>query len=174
MFKHMEDSVPPEIMRTNLSSFLLTLKALDIHNILSFDLMMMSTAIALCHGLELLYSLRVINDETNVTGIGNKIAEFPTEPRVSRMLVELISQGCMEEVLCVASTLQSIIYIYSHNNHFLPNVNSVLYLLYPVDNTSEHVIFGQTYDGSRGGIEVRFYSAIGGKWLLEIAPYYWA
>ena len=106
MFKHMEDSVPPEIMRTNLSSFLLTLKALDIHNILSFDLMMMSTAIALCHGLELLYSLRVINDETNVTGIGNKIAEFPTEPRVSRMLVELISQGCMEEVLCVASTLQ--------------------------------------------------------------------
>jgi len=100
MSKHMEDSVPPEIIRTNLSSFLLTLKALDIHNILSFDLTIMSTSIAFCHGLELLYSLRVINDETNLTGIGNKMAEFPTELRVSRMLVELISQGCMEEVFC--------------------------------------------------------------------------
>ena len=100
MSKHMEDSVPPEIMRTNLSSFLLTLKALGIHNILSFDLMSMPTAIALCHGLESLYALGAIDDETNLTGMGNKMAEFPTEPRVSRMLVELISQGCMEEVFC--------------------------------------------------------------------------
>jgi len=282
MSKHMEDSVPPEIMRTNLSSFLLTLKALGIHNILSFDLMSMPTAIALCHGLESLYALGAIDDETNLTGMGNKMAEFPTEPRVSRMLLESLSQGCTEEVLCVASALQVRSLFHQPRNQnqeadydnvmsdlidrsgdhltfinlmqmedatplsqsdckerfvnylalkrsievrkqlskflkvsdmdsnvtdddksrairrsitagFFQNAAKVgndgrYYslrgrhtisistgsVLHRVDETSEYIIFGQTYDGSRGGIEVRFCSAIEGKWLLEIAPYYWA
>lgn len=38
---------------------------------------------------------------------------------------------------------------------------------------SEYIIFGETYDGTRGGLEVRMCSSIEGKWLRELAPHYW-
>lgn len=36
----------------------------------------------------------------------------------------------------------------------------------------EYIIFGETYDGSKGGIEVRCVSTVEGKWLRELAPHY--
>ena len=47
MTEKMEAATPPEIMRTNLTSFILTLKALGVHNILAFDLMNLPSVDAL-------------------------------------------------------------------------------------------------------------------------------
>jgi len=38
---------------------------------------------------------------------------------------------------------------------------------------SEYIIFGETYDGAQGGIEVRSCSSIEAKWLYDLAPHYW-
>ena len=102
----MKDHTPPEILRTNLTSFILTLKALGVDNILAFDLMDLPSIDALSHGLETLYSLGAMDDATHLTTLGRDLSAFPTEPRVSRMLLESLSQGCAWEVLGVAGAMQ--------------------------------------------------------------------
>ena len=102
----MRDHTPPEILRTNLTSFILTLKALGVDNILAFDMMDLPSLDALSHGLETLYSLGALDDQTNLTDLGRDLSTFPTEPRVSRMLLESLSEGCSWEVLGVAGALQ--------------------------------------------------------------------
>jgi len=39
--------------------------------------------------------------------------------------------------------------------------------------SSEYIVFGETIDGPRGGIELRSVSAIEARWLRELAPHYW-
>jgi ATP-dependent RNA helicase DDX35 len=104
--KNMEQSTPPEMLRTNLTSFVLTLKALGVENILAFDLMDLPSIETLSHGLESLFALGAIDEETNLTKLGLDMSSFPTEPRVSRMLLESLKEGCSREVAGVASTLQ--------------------------------------------------------------------
>ena len=103
----MPESTPPEILRTNLSSFILTLKALGVDNILGFDVMDLPGVDALSHGLESLYALGAIDDDTNLTQLGMDMSSFPTEPRVSRMLLESLREECSREVAGMASALQS-------------------------------------------------------------------
>jgi ATP-dependent RNA helicase DDX35 len=104
--KQMERNTPPEMLRTNLTSFVLTLKALGVENILAFDLMDLPGVDTLSHGLESLFALGAIDEETNLTKLGLDMSSFPTEPRVSRMLLESLKEGCAREVAGVASTLQ--------------------------------------------------------------------
>jgi len=103
----MPKSTPPEILRTNLSSFILTLKALGVHNILGFDIMDLPRVDALSHGLETLYALGAIDDDTKLTELGIDMSSFPTEPRISRMLLESLREECSREVAGMASALQA-------------------------------------------------------------------
>jgi len=103
---NMERSTPPEILRTNLSSFILTLKALGVQNILAFDVMDLPGSESLSHGLETLFALGAIADDTSLTLLGMDMSAFPTEPRVSRMLLESLRNDCSLEVAGVASALQ--------------------------------------------------------------------
>ena len=38
---------------------------------------------------------------------------------------------------------------------------------------TDYIIFGETMDGARGGIELRIVSTVEAKWLRELAPHYW-
>ena len=38
---------------------------------------------------------------------------------------------------------------------------------------SEYIMFCETHDGVRGGIELRSVSSIDPRWLRELAPHYW-
>lgn len=106
LFDKMAAQTPPEVLRTNLTSFILTLKALGVDNILAFDLMDVPSVDSLSHGLESLYALGAIDDKTHLSKLGFDMSAFPTEPRVSRMLLESLDAGCSWEVLAVASALQ--------------------------------------------------------------------
>ena len=105
-FLKLEKATPPEILRTNLSSFILTLKALGVDNILGFDVMDLPGVDSLSHGLESLYALGAIDDDTNLTVLGMDMSSFPTEPRVSRMLLESLREECSVEVAGVCAALQ--------------------------------------------------------------------
>ena len=107
MVEKMEAATPPDTMRTNLTSFILTLKALGVHVICVFNLMNLLPSVVdalLYHGLESLYTLGGLDDQTNLTDLGTKMSSFSTEPRVSR--IEALDTGCLWEVLGVASALQ--------------------------------------------------------------------
>ena len=239
---------------------------------------------ALSHGLECLYALGAIDKNTNLTRRGDQMAEFPTEPRVSCMLLESLQMGCAEEILAVASSIQvralfhsprterqqieydavmpdladrsgdHVTYVnlmelqarsplseeecrerfinrvalrramevksqlrrflkkYGHiagletapdedrsrtirkcvTCGFFFNVaklgNDGRYytlrgrhmlsiskasILHRYGESSEYIIFGETYDGAHGGISVSSCSSVEGKWLREVAPHYW-
>jgi ATP-dependent RNA helicase DDX35 len=106
MMEKMETSTAPEILRTNLTSFILTLKALGVGNILAYDMMDTPGVDSLSHSLESLYALGAMDDKTELTTLGMDMSAFPTEPRVSRMLLESLREECSWEVLSVASALQ--------------------------------------------------------------------
>jgi len=285
MSQVMDTSTPPEILRSNLTSFLLTLKALGVQNILAFDLMNRPSMPALCHALETLYALGAINDDADLTKSGDQMAEIPASPNESKMMLESIQLVCAREIVCVVAALQvrslffqpknqrqrleydavmnefvdssgdHVTYVnlieandstpFSEeecrerfiNYHALKRIDDVrsqlmLHLrrygriegidsgigtpersalirrcvtagfftnvaklgndgryyslrgkaLISVSSSSilqhfgvpsEYIIFGETYDGSRGGIEARHCSSVQAKWLREVAPHYW-
>lgn len=40
--------------------------------------------------------------------------------------------------------------------------------------SSDYIVFGETYDGNRGGVDVRQCSSVSGLWLKQLAPQYWS
>lgn len=104
--KKMQAQTLPEIERTNLTSLVLTLKSLGVSNVLEFDFMDMPSMDSISHALETLYALGAMDAKTNLTPLGLDLSKFPTEPRVSRMLLESLVEGCSWEVLAVAGALQ--------------------------------------------------------------------
>lgn len=95
----------PEIQRTNLSETVLQLKAMGINDLLSFDFMDAPPAEAMVMALEMLHSLGALDDEGLLTRLGRRMAEFPLEPRLCKMLLQSVALGCSEEALTVVSML---------------------------------------------------------------------
>lgn len=95
----------PEIQRANLSETVLQLKAMGINDLLSFDFMDAPPAEALVMALEMLHSLGSLDDEGLLTRIGRRMAEFPLEPRLCKMLLQSTLVGCSDEALTVVSML---------------------------------------------------------------------
>eukprot|EP00986_Skeletonema_menzelii_P018302 scaffold26622_cov147-Skeletonema_menzelii.AAC.19 len=118
-FLTMEVDTAPEIQRCQLSTLIMTIKALGVHNILSFDLLSMPSAEALSHGLESLSALGAIDDKAELTELGKEMIYFPTDARVSRMLLasldmesrkedtsSSVSKLIVGDILTVAAALQ--------------------------------------------------------------------
>lgn len=98
-------STIPEIQRTNLANTVLTLKAMGINDLLNFDFMDPPSVQSLISALEGLFALGSLDDEGFLTKIGRKMAEFPLEPQLSKMLIASIELGCSEEVLTIVAML---------------------------------------------------------------------
>nr|XP_042908031.1 ATP-dependent RNA helicase DHX8 isoform X3 [Parasteatoda tepidariorum] len=95
----------PEIQRTNLAATVLQLKAMGINDLLSFDFMDAPPPESLIMALEQLHSLSALDDEGLLTRLGRRMAEFPMEPSLSKMLIMSVHLGCSEEILTIVSML---------------------------------------------------------------------
>ncbi|NXP41866.1 DHX8 helicase, partial [Leiothrix lutea] len=95
----------PEIQRTNLASTVLSLKAMGINDLLSFDFMDAPSMETLITAMEQLYSLGALDDEGLLTRLGRRMAEFPLEPMLCKMLIMSVHLGCSEEMLTIVSML---------------------------------------------------------------------
>lgn len=97
----------PEIQRTNLSMTVLTMKAMGINDLLNFDFMDSPPAATLVTSLEQLYNLGALDEEGLLTRLGRKMAEFPLEPPMSKMLIASVDLGCSEEILTIVAMLSA-------------------------------------------------------------------
>lgn len=95
----------PEIQRTNLASTVLQLKAMGINDLIKFDFMDKPPAESLVAAMELLYYLEALDDEGLLTRVGRRMAEFPLEPNLSKILIMSVHLGCSEEILTIVSML---------------------------------------------------------------------
>jgi len=95
----------PEIQRTNLAATVLQLKAMGINDLLGFDFMDAPPMEAMIHALELLHVLSALDDEGLLTRVGRRMAEFPLEPNLSKMLIKSADLQCSDEILTIVSML---------------------------------------------------------------------
>ena len=97
----------PEIQRTNLSMTVLTMKAMGINDLINFDFMDPPPPATLVTALEQLYNLGALDEEGLLTRLGRKMAEFPLEPPMSKMLIASVDFGCSEEILTIVAMLSA-------------------------------------------------------------------
>jgi ATP-dependent RNA helicase DHX8/PRP22 len=95
----------PEIQRTNLGNVVLQLKAMGINDLLSFEFMDPPPVATLVNALEQLHALGALDEEGLLTRLGRKMAEFPLEPNLSKMLILSVDLGCSDEILTVTAML---------------------------------------------------------------------
>ncbi|KAF5352727.1 hypothetical protein D9756_005877 [Leucocoprinus leucothites] len=95
----------PDIQRTNLSSTILQLKAMGINDLLSFDFMDPPPAQTMLTALENLYALSALDDEGLLTRLGRKMADFPMEPPLAKMVIASVDLGCSEDILSIVAML---------------------------------------------------------------------
>jgi ATP-dependent RNA helicase DHX8/PRP22 len=95
----------PEIQRTNLGNVVLQLKAMGINDLIGFDFMDPPPLNTLVNALESLFNLGALDDEGLLTRLGRKMAEFPLEPSLSKMLIISAELSCAEEILTIVSML---------------------------------------------------------------------
>ena len=101
----LEESPVPEIQRTNLGNVVLTLKSLGINDLIHFDFMDPPSHETLIAALEQLYALGALNDDGDLTSMGRRMAEFPLDPQLSRMLIASEKYACSEEIATICSML---------------------------------------------------------------------
>ncbi|KAG0199633.1 hypothetical protein BGX28_007113 [Mortierella sp. GBA30] len=102
--KEMRGASVPEIQRSNLTAMVLQLKALGIENVLRFDFMTSPPAELMGKALELLYSLKALDDYGRLTiPLGMRLAEFPLDPSLGKILLDSESFGCSHEMLTIAA-----------------------------------------------------------------------
>lgn len=104
-YQDLEDNTVPEVQRTNLANVVLSLKSLGIHDLLNFDFMDPPPSEALLKALELLYALGALNKLGELTKVGRRMAEFPLDPMLSKMIVASEKYKCSEEIITVAAML---------------------------------------------------------------------
>lgn len=95
----------PDIQRTNLASTVLQLKAMGINDLLGFDFMDPPPTDAMVMALETLHSLSALDDEGLLTRLGRRMAEFPLEPNLAKMLIMSVHLQCSDEILTIVSML---------------------------------------------------------------------
>ena len=102
----------PEIQRQNLSYTILMLKAMGINDLLHFDFMDPPPTNTMLTALEELYALSALDDEGLLTRLGRKMADFPMEPALAKVLIASVESACSEEVLSIVAMLsvQSVFY----------------------------------------------------------------
>ncbi|XP_039127210.1 pre-mRNA-splicing factor ATP-dependent RNA helicase DEAH1 isoform X2 [Dioscorea cayenensis subsp. rotundata] len=101
----LEDNTVPEIQRTNLANVVLTLKSLGIHDLVNFDFMDPPPSEAILKALELLFALSALNSKGELTMVGRRMAEFPLDPMLSKMIVASDKYKCSDEIISIAAML---------------------------------------------------------------------
>lgn len=103
--QELEDNTVPEIQRINLGNAVLMLKALGINDLIHFDFLDPPPHETLVLALEQLYALGALNHHGELTKLGRRMAEFPVDPMMAKMLLASEKYKCSEEVVTIAAML---------------------------------------------------------------------
>ncbi len=95
----------PEILRINLAAVILQMAALKLGEVQSFPFLDPPDRRYVSDGYRLLQELGAMDGERRLTGLGRELARLPVDPRVGRMLLAARDEGCVAEMLVIASAL---------------------------------------------------------------------
>jgi pre-mRNA-splicing factor ATP-dependent RNA helicase DHX38/PRP16 len=95
----------PEIQRINLTNIVLLLKTLGVKNLLEFEFMDPPPQNTILNAMYQLWVLGGLDDVSDLTSTGTKMAQFPLDPSLAKMLIVAEQFGCTSEVLSIVSML---------------------------------------------------------------------
>ncbi|MEV7013105.1 ATP-dependent RNA helicase HrpA [Streptosporangium sp. NPDC051022] len=95
----------PEILRTNLASVILQMTSIGLGDIAAFPFVEPPDQRQVRDGYDLLLELGAFDQARQMTPLGRKLAGLPVDPRLARMVLEADHNGCVREVMVVASAL---------------------------------------------------------------------
>eukprot|EP00927_Polykrikos_kofoidii_P050270 TRINITY_DN44187_c0_g1_i1.p1 TRINITY_DN44187_c0_g1~~TRINITY_DN44187_c0_g1_i1.p1 ORF type:complete len:723 (+),score=116.25 TRINITY_DN44187_c0_g1_i1:84-2252(+) len=104
-FKEFADSTHPEILRSDICSAVLLLKALGIDDLVQFEYVDPPSIESLMRALETLNYLGFLDDSAALTHDGERAVKFPLEPQLAKMLIESPKHRCSNEALSIAAML---------------------------------------------------------------------
>lgn len=95
----------PEIQRTNLGNVVLLLKSLGVEDLLDFAFMDAPPQENILNSMYQLWVLGALDNTGGLSASGAKMAEFPLDPPLAKMLLFAETLECTQEVLTVVSCL---------------------------------------------------------------------
>ena len=103
----------PEILRSNLAGVVLRMLSLNLGLIASFPFIDRPHPKSIRDAVEILRDLGAISRDENaedseqyqLTPVGRTMAQFPLDPRVSRMIIEAKKHDCIHEIAVIAAAL---------------------------------------------------------------------
>ncbi|KAI9834135.1 MAG: DEAH-box ATP-dependent RNA helicase prp43 [Phylliscum demangeonii] len=103
--KELIEQTYPEVLRSNLANTVLELKKLGIHDLVHFDLMDPPAPETLMRALEELNYLACLDDDGNLTALGQLASSFPLDPALAVMLISSPEFYCSNEILSLTALL---------------------------------------------------------------------
>ncbi|HYE03275.1 MAG TPA: ATP-dependent RNA helicase HrpA, partial [Phycisphaerales bacterium] len=95
----------PEVLRTNLASVILQMKALRLGDVGAFPFIDPPDSRLVRDGYETLLELGAVDEAGDLTSLGAKLARLPVDPRLGRMILAAAAEGCLGEMLVLAAAL---------------------------------------------------------------------
>jgi ATP-dependent helicase HrpA len=95
----------PEILRTNLASVILQMKAFGLGNVEDFPFLDPPDYRMIRDGYQTLHELAAIDEDNQITETGRLLARLPIDPRIARMVLASRQEGVMGEMLIIAAAL---------------------------------------------------------------------
>ncbi|MBW0550676.1 hypothetical protein O181_090391 [Austropuccinia psidii MF-1] len=100
-----EEYAVPEIQTTNIANVVRLLKPVGINDLIAFDCLDPRPGDALNRPLDLVYALGALNNRSELTKNGPRMAEFPMDGMFSKAILESEKHQCTKELLLMASML---------------------------------------------------------------------
>jgi ATP-dependent RNA helicase HrpA len=104
-FNNRSEFTDPEIIRSSLASVILRMAALRLGDVDDFPFIEAPSSRLIADGYLQLQELGAVNAQRKITDVGLQLAKLPLDPRVGRMILAAKKEGCLQEVLIIASVL---------------------------------------------------------------------
>jgi ATP-dependent helicase HrpA len=104
-FKARPRFTDPEILRSSLAAVILRMAALDLGEVAAFPFLEAPGSRAIADGYQLLHELSAVDARRELSPLGRELAQLPVDPRIGRMILAARDNGCLAEVLVIASAL---------------------------------------------------------------------
>ena len=109
-FYTLAENSTPEIVRVDVSSSILNIKARGKHDVVTFDYLDPPTREGLLKALETLYTLGALDNSGNITPLGHSMSKLPLNPQLSKVLISALGEGNLDilpEVIDIITVLSA-------------------------------------------------------------------
>jgi len=95
----------PEILRTNLAAVILQMASMRLGLVENFPFLEAPETRFINDGYRTLQELAALDHARKLTPLGRKLATLPIDPRLGRIVLAAVDEGCVAEILTIVSAL---------------------------------------------------------------------